>query len=245
MTKIWRETCWSLYFNSSFVKSFLWIVQVWCILKDSGDADVMDRTNTASRPLTVCTYPEVWTSVVLASSVITFFKTHLTRKHFMPIFIFICLFPPSLRSSFWAAWSPWWLVPSSCVWTLCWSWRCCCWRWPSTPTSSTWPSSRSHAKMRCTGQGQPLAVVLSSQHSAQGRMLFFSVFSVFFFFFTCWDFSWLCRLCWASLQAGSQFTSIWSQNVKSELTSLLYAQHKDVHDRHIMMTSWCFTQIER
>lgn len=67
-------------------------MQVWCILKDLGDADVMDRTNTASRPLTVCTYPEVWISVVLASSVITFSKSHLTRKPFVHIFIFICLF---------------------------------------------------------------------------------------------------------------------------------------------------------
>ncbi|XP_054475053.1 adenylate cyclase type 8 [Anoplopoma fimbria] len=33
---------------------------VWCILADTGEADVMDRTNTASRPLTVCTYPEVY-----------------------------------------------------------------------------------------------------------------------------------------------------------------------------------------
>ncbi|XP_041815308.1 adenylate cyclase type 8 [Chelmon rostratus] len=33
---------------------------LWCILTDTGDADVMDRTNTASRPLTVCTYPEVF-----------------------------------------------------------------------------------------------------------------------------------------------------------------------------------------
>ncbi|KAK9531559.1 hypothetical protein VZT92_010978 [Zoarces viviparus] len=32
---------------------------IWCILADT-EADVMDRTNTASRPLTVCTYPEVF-----------------------------------------------------------------------------------------------------------------------------------------------------------------------------------------
>lgn len=66
-------------------------MQVWCILKDSGDADVMDRTNTASRPFTVCIYPEVWISVVLVSSVVTFSKSHLTRKPFVYIFIFICL----------------------------------------------------------------------------------------------------------------------------------------------------------
>ncbi|XP_019953209.2 adenylate cyclase type 8 [Paralichthys olivaceus] len=33
---------------------------VWCILTNTGEADMMDRTNTASRPLTVCTYPEVF-----------------------------------------------------------------------------------------------------------------------------------------------------------------------------------------
>ncbi|XP_068580561.1 adenylate cyclase type 8 [Cebidichthys violaceus] len=33
---------------------------IWCILTDTGEADVMDRTSTASRPLTVCTYPEVF-----------------------------------------------------------------------------------------------------------------------------------------------------------------------------------------
>ncbi|XP_034383026.1 adenylate cyclase type 8 [Cyclopterus lumpus] len=33
---------------------------VWCILSDTGEADVMDRTNSASRPLSVCTYPEVF-----------------------------------------------------------------------------------------------------------------------------------------------------------------------------------------
>lgn len=37
-------------------------VQVWCILTDTGEADVMDKINTASRPLTVCTYPEVRTA---------------------------------------------------------------------------------------------------------------------------------------------------------------------------------------
>ncbi|XP_036942190.1 adenylate cyclase type 8 isoform X3 [Acanthopagrus latus] len=33
---------------------------VWCILTDTGEADVMDRTNAASRPLSICTYPEVF-----------------------------------------------------------------------------------------------------------------------------------------------------------------------------------------
>ncbi|XP_059212269.1 adenylate cyclase type 8 [Centropristis striata] len=33
---------------------------VWCIFTDSGEIDVMDRANPASRPLTVCTYPEVF-----------------------------------------------------------------------------------------------------------------------------------------------------------------------------------------
>ncbi|XP_044024787.1 adenylate cyclase type 8 isoform X2 [Siniperca chuatsi] len=33
---------------------------VWCILTDAAEADEMDRTNTALRPLTVCTYPEVF-----------------------------------------------------------------------------------------------------------------------------------------------------------------------------------------
>ncbi|XP_049914175.1 adenylate cyclase type 8 [Epinephelus moara] len=33
---------------------------VWCILTDTGEAEVIDRTNTASRALTVCTYPEVF-----------------------------------------------------------------------------------------------------------------------------------------------------------------------------------------
>ncbi|XP_045916053.1 adenylate cyclase type 8 isoform X2 [Micropterus dolomieu] len=35
---------------------------VWCILTDTdtAEADVRDRTNTASRPLTVCTYPEIF-----------------------------------------------------------------------------------------------------------------------------------------------------------------------------------------
>ncbi|KAM7367911.1 hypothetical protein PAMP_014177 [Pampus punctatissimus] len=33
---------------------------VWCILTDTEEADVMHRTSTASRPLTVCTYPEVF-----------------------------------------------------------------------------------------------------------------------------------------------------------------------------------------
>ncbi|XP_037607185.1 adenylate cyclase type 8 isoform X1 [Sebastes umbrosus] len=33
---------------------------VWCFLTDTGEADVMDRTNAASRPLTVCTYPEIF-----------------------------------------------------------------------------------------------------------------------------------------------------------------------------------------
>ncbi|KAE8286859.1 Adenylate cyclase type 8 [Larimichthys crocea] len=36
------------------------IDMVWCILTDTGEADVMDKINTASRPLTVCTYPEVF-----------------------------------------------------------------------------------------------------------------------------------------------------------------------------------------
>nr|XP_046228602.1 adenylate cyclase type 8 [Scatophagus argus] len=40
---------------------------VWCILSDMGEADVVDKTNTASRPLTVCTYPEAFVlSVVIA-----------------------------------------------------------------------------------------------------------------------------------------------------------------------------------
>uniref|UniRef100_A0A671XTY1 adenylate cyclase n=1 Tax=Sparus aurata TaxID=8175 RepID=A0A671XTY1_SPAAU len=33
---------------------------VWCILTDTGEADVMDRTNTASHPLSICTYPEIF-----------------------------------------------------------------------------------------------------------------------------------------------------------------------------------------
>ncbi|XP_070781496.1 adenylate cyclase type 8 [Enoplosus armatus] len=33
---------------------------VWCILTDTGEADVMDRTNAASHPITICTYPEVF-----------------------------------------------------------------------------------------------------------------------------------------------------------------------------------------
>ncbi|XP_041661682.1 adenylate cyclase type 8 [Cheilinus undulatus] len=33
---------------------------VWCILTDKGEADLMDRINTASRPLTLCSYPEVF-----------------------------------------------------------------------------------------------------------------------------------------------------------------------------------------
>ncbi|XP_056260661.1 adenylate cyclase type 8 [Seriola aureovittata] len=33
---------------------------VWCILTNTVEADMMDRTGTASRPLTVCTYPEIF-----------------------------------------------------------------------------------------------------------------------------------------------------------------------------------------
>uniref|UniRef100_A0A8C4H6P1 adenylate cyclase n=1 Tax=Dicentrarchus labrax TaxID=13489 RepID=A0A8C4H6P1_DICLA len=33
---------------------------LWCILTDTGETDVVDKTNTASRPLTVCTYPEAF-----------------------------------------------------------------------------------------------------------------------------------------------------------------------------------------
>ncbi|XP_042247445.1 adenylate cyclase type 8 [Thunnus maccoyii] len=33
---------------------------VWCILTDTEEADIIDRTTTASRPLTVCTYPEIF-----------------------------------------------------------------------------------------------------------------------------------------------------------------------------------------
>lgn len=39
-------------------------IQVWCILTDTEEADVMDRANTASHPLTVCTSPEVRTAAV-------------------------------------------------------------------------------------------------------------------------------------------------------------------------------------
>ncbi|XP_060947487.1 adenylate cyclase type 8 [Limanda limanda] len=40
---------------------------VWCLLASTGEADKMDRTNTASRSLTVCTYPEMFVlSVVIA-----------------------------------------------------------------------------------------------------------------------------------------------------------------------------------
>ena len=35
---------------------------MWCILTDTWEADITDRTNAASRPLTVCTYPEVKTT---------------------------------------------------------------------------------------------------------------------------------------------------------------------------------------
>lgn len=35
-------------------------MQLWCIINDSsGEAEVMSRSSTAARPLTVCTYPEV------------------------------------------------------------------------------------------------------------------------------------------------------------------------------------------
>ncbi|XP_071335330.1 adenylate cyclase type 8 [Trachinotus anak] len=33
---------------------------VWCILTNTGEADIMDKTDTASYPLTVCTYPEIF-----------------------------------------------------------------------------------------------------------------------------------------------------------------------------------------
>lgn len=37
-------------------------MQVWCILTDTEEADVTDKTSTGSSPLTVCTYPEVRTT---------------------------------------------------------------------------------------------------------------------------------------------------------------------------------------
>lgn len=40
-------------------------IQLWCILKDTEEADVIDKTNATSRPLTICTYPEVCIAAIL------------------------------------------------------------------------------------------------------------------------------------------------------------------------------------
>lgn len=126
-------------FSSSGHWQLLWPSQVWCILKNDGESAA---ASAASHQLTVCTYPEV-----RLFSRCSFQRLSKRKKPCS------CSPPPALlRSLFWAVWSPWWPVQSSCVWTLCWSWRCCCWRWRSMPTSFTWPSSRSPVPTCCTGQ---------------------------------------------------------------------------------------------
>ncbi|XP_035534482.1 adenylate cyclase type 8 [Morone saxatilis] len=46
----------AIVINFGFVSTDM----LWCILTDTGETDVVDKTNTAPRPLTVCTYPEAF-----------------------------------------------------------------------------------------------------------------------------------------------------------------------------------------
>lgn len=57
-------------------------VKVWCILKDTGEADVLERLNAASRPLTVCTYPEVQLKQYLSSKTLNKTLYKVIRKAF-------------------------------------------------------------------------------------------------------------------------------------------------------------------
>lgn len=64
------------------------LVQIWCILTDTGEVDLVDRSHSASHTLTVCTYPEVstagvYTVIIWCITVLIYLSYNCERSLFL------------------------------------------------------------------------------------------------------------------------------------------------------------------